>query len=753
MKKLLLVALLFLMTSSFVFATQRYVIGEVFTATTCGYCPQARSALNRLDGNKTNYPYFIPLVWQYDGRYASPGVSQRAALYSVGGIPHAQFGGTVPVVGGGSSVYQSYVNAYNQEKGKEAPMEIRVLASFDDQSHFTATAEITLTDAITTSSNALMFALTYDLSGTMDPDYFASVLSYSQETFSLNQPGQTTTVTKRYEMGPEIDVSKLRIVVFVQTLTGTRHIHQAGIGKLESLAPNFTSNIVKGPSSLAVQFYDESISTSEIISWEWDFDGDGIVDSNEQNPSHVYTEEGVYNVTLKVSTDLYEEELTRQNYITVTDTKNISGKVGGTWHVENSPYYVTDDMTIPEDSYLVIEPGVEIISDGAEIVVLGSLVADATDEEQIVFTSEDSWKGLRLNGHNHNNVLHNVYFTKASDTALMVNSSSVSLIGSTFYKNTGSSNPGAVGIISSNDVVFKNNTLANNESTRGCGAFEVSASSFSVVNSLFVNNTGFLSSSVGMKAGAEINFLNNTIANNARSAESAFHVFNFNSYVVFRNSIIRGDDKILSGFANAVTQVERTNITGWFTGPDNIDEDPMFVQPTEGDGIEFDGLEAIWYLQPNSPCVDGGNPHPAQNDPEDPNNPGYARFPARGTVRNDMGAFGGFAADFWVSTDDIEFIVPAAERSIIAYPNPFNPNVLISLDKMNILENESINLKIYNTKGQLVKTIVDNERISNSKVYSWNGVDDNQKEAPSGVYFIRLTSKDTQRAKKIILLK
>ena len=38
-----------------------------------------------------------------------------------------------------------------------------------------------------------------------------------------------------------------------------------------------------------------------IHTWEWDFDGDGIIDSTEQNPVFVYAEEGTYSVKLTIT--------------------------------------------------------------------------------------------------------------------------------------------------------------------------------------------------------------------------------------------------------------------------------------------------------------------------------------------------------------------------------------------------------------------------------------------------------------------
>ena len=56
----------------------------------------------------------------------------------------------------------------------------------------------------------------------------------------------------------------------------------------------------------------------------------------------------------------------------------------------------------------------------------------------------------------------------------------------------------------------------------------------------------------------------------------------------------------------------------------------------------------LQFLGFKSPCIDAGNPDAMYNDPESMFRPGYAQLPARGTIRNDMGAYGGpAAADWW----------------------------------------------------------------------------------------------------------
>jgi PKD repeat protein len=59
---------------------------------------------------------------------------------------------------------------------------------------------------------------------------------------------------------------------------------------------NFNAFPVVGSPPLTVQFND--LSSNNPTSWEWDF-GDGST-STEQNPVHVYTEEGTYTITLTV---------------------------------------------------------------------------------------------------------------------------------------------------------------------------------------------------------------------------------------------------------------------------------------------------------------------------------------------------------------------------------------------------------------------------------------------------------------------
>jgi PGF-pre-PGF domain-containing protein len=72
------------------------------------------------------------------------------------------------------------------------------------------------------------------------------------------------------------------------------------ISALKLPEANFKMNISKGLAPLSVQFTDLS---KNVVSWSWDFDNDGNIDSTDQNPTHTYTDPGNYTVKLTVSNE------------------------------------------------------------------------------------------------------------------------------------------------------------------------------------------------------------------------------------------------------------------------------------------------------------------------------------------------------------------------------------------------------------------------------------------------------------------
>ena len=84
------------------------------------------------------------------------------------------------------------------------------------------------------------------------------------------------------------------------------------------------------------------------------------------------------------------------------------------------------------------------------------------------------------------------------------------------------------------------------------------------------------------------------------------------------------------------------------------------------------------------------------------------------------------------------------------YPNPGNPSTVISYS---LAENSEVNLTIYNTLGQAVRTLVDGHQTANIYKVVWDGRDDSGKEVASGVYFYRLVAGKFSATKRLIVLK
>ena len=87
---------------------------------------------------------------------------------------------------------------------------------------------------------------------------------------------------------------------------------------LEPLDADFEADVTLGEAPLEVQFTD--LSTGDVIGWMWDFDNDGTIDSNEQNPIYIYEEVGVYTVSLTVTDGTDEDAEVKEDYIEVTGT-------------------------------------------------------------------------------------------------------------------------------------------------------------------------------------------------------------------------------------------------------------------------------------------------------------------------------------------------------------------------------------------------------------------------------------------------
>jgi predicted outer membrane repeat protein len=152
-----------------------------------------------------------------------------------------------------------------------------------------------------------------------------------------------------------------------------------------------------------------------------------------------------------------------------------------------------------------------------------------------------------------------------------------------------------------------NNRVFNNKSISGGGIYE-SNYHISLVNNLICNNEGG-----GVLNGHQLGqgkYISNTICNNDQSGG----IDCFSSYMQITNNIIWGNTNN-NGSTNQINLilsahpiVKYNNIQYGYVGEGNIDSLPLFMLPTAGAGLAFNGAEADWSLQNHSPCIDSGTP-------------------------------------------------------------------------------------------------------------------------------------------------
>ncbi|MCD4829032.1 MAG: T9SS type A sorting domain-containing protein [Candidatus Cloacimonetes bacterium] len=87
------------------------------------------------------------------------------------------------------------------------------------------------------------------------------------------------------------------------------------------------------------------------------------------------------------------------------------------------------------------------------------------------------------------------------------------------------------------------------------------------------------------------------------------------------------------------------------------------------------------------------------------------------------------------------------------FPNPFNPvtNIVFSLSAADA--QSPVSIKIYNVRGQLVKTLLDGRMPEGEHQIVWRGADNNSRPVGSGVYFTRMTTAGRNTVRKMLLLK
>ncbi|RPI04916.1 MAG: T9SS C-terminal target domain-containing protein, partial [Ignavibacteriae bacterium] len=273
-----------------------------------------------------------------------------------------------------------------------------------------------------------------------------------------------------------------------------------------------------------------------------------------------------------------------------------------------------------------------------------------------------------------------------------------------------------------NPKIF-NNVISSNIARYGAGVV-LNFTGAVVRNNLLTNNSG------GQEYGGGALWMNGDgpagkiIENNTIAGNKVVGVYVWQGGSIIRNSILWGNTAPQIGVRSGGPVVSYSDIQGGSAGEGNINQDPMFA-------------DTNYSLQPASPCIDAGDTAAAFFDGPDPNAPGNARVPSRGTLRNDIGAYGGPGAtrltnaDFATGVEVLETLHPSEFRLGQNYPNPFNPTTTIRYE---LPVMSYVILRIYDLLGREVMRLFEGRQPAGSYHASMNA-----RGMASGMYMYRLT--------------
>jgi hypothetical protein len=291
-----------------------------------------------------------------------------------------------------------------------------------------------------------------------------------------------------------------------------------------------------------------------------------------------------------------------------------------------------------------------------------------------------------------------------------------------------------------------NNIIKDNRARYG-GAIVLNWCNGTIRNNVIADNSGgqdyggggiWLNKSLGGSRLIE----NNTIINN-RSITDGGGILMYNqTTAILRNNIIFNNTGTsgsqISLRSGATVSASYNDIEGGWNGTENIDADPI-----------IDSVTYMLFIE-NSPCIDTGDPDTDYNDPEDTATPGLAGYPSLGTVRNDMGAYGGPGRKLLPQIPtgvegNSQGYLEKEFRIYQNYPNPFNPATTI---KFNLTKAGFVTLKIYNVLGSEIASLMNSYLTAGEHEFFFNA-----SEYPSGIYFYELKSDKYSETRKMVLLR
>ncbi|MCD4732348.1 MAG: T9SS type A sorting domain-containing protein [Bacteroidales bacterium] len=333
---------------------------------------------------------------------------------------------------------------------------------------------------------------------------------------------------------------------------------------------------------------------------------------------------------------------------------------------------------------------------------------------------------------------------------------------------------GALVIISNSDkeVVFEKNIIAGNYAKSGAGIYTFNLYDIKIQNNVFRENYAYekggairfrqylgdkenfafiqesdqINTNNSLKGDDIIHplIINNVFfGNNADTAGGAIasdhgletpiilnSVFWENNSSIGKDIYNNSENDIIVSYSD----IDTTEINTPWTGEYNIYEDPLFIDPQNGDfhlnnclshcinaGIDALEIDSTWYYCPT-------------NDIDNETRPYANTLP-------DMGADETPCLE--ISIKNYEVVLSSTILNI--FPNPFNSATTIELST---LTDNFISLEVYDITGKKIEILLSEKLSKGNHKFNWNVEGLNE-----GIYFIRVETNTTSVVRKVIILK
>lgn len=196
------------------------------------------------------------------------------------------------------------------------------------------------------------------------------------------------------------------------------------------------------------------------------------------------------------------------------------------------------------------------------------------------------------------------------------------------------------------------------------------------------------------------------------------------------------------GYPSIAMDADGDFVICWDDGRNGYDDRDIYAQRFFSDGTPW---EANYLINQKLDV-----PHPNQQNPSVAVNNGRITFAWDDNRRlKGRNIYAKIVTWDWGKVD-----VPKKFALSQNYPNPFNYSTTIHYRLLAVGGRPAaVNLKVYNTFGQLVRTVVNEKQLAGDYWVLWDGRNNSGKQVASGIYFYRLKLGKLAKTRKMVLLR